>query len=172
MGKISYRRVPDNWEHPRDDLGSYIPLRNGRLLLDHTVQWELYEAKWGEGLVDSGAKEGGYDWVPMKPEHKLRGIENYYGAKPTAESYTPVLIDGNLTDGAWQVYEEVTEGTPIGPVYPNFDALVAAVVEASGSPEYAARAKVVCTILKDWWYIPVKDFEVGGSHYQGNATCS
>lgn len=171
MGKISYRKVPDNWEHPRNAEGRYIPLHDGNTFLDDSAQYQIQEAKWNEGQVQMERGDR-VVWEPIPDDAFAAGIVAYYGTKPDLKDYTPPVMTANLTDGSWQVYEEVTEGTPITPVYPNFNALVAAVVEASGSPEYAARAKVVCTILKGWWYVPVKDFEIGGSHYQENAPCS
>ena len=171
MGKISYRRVPDNWEHPRDEHGCYIPLYNGMEFVDHSAQYQVQQQKWEEGLCQMERAER-LVWEPIPDDAFAAGMEVYYGRKPVQEDYTPIVTAANLTDGAWQVYEEVSPGTPMTRVYPNFDALVQAVVDASECPEYAARAKIVCTILKGWWYVSVKDFMIGGSHYQGNATCS
>lgn len=79
------RRVPKDWQHPKDISGDYIPLH------------ELFPYNAAE--IEEGLRDG---W--------LKGEPPYYGI-PTM----PQWPESQRTH--YQMYEEVTEGTPISPVF-------------------------------------------------------
>lgn len=105
MGR-EIRRVPKGWEHPKDTQGHLIPL--------HDEEFDVVARKWLEDCAawDEGAhpdllekrttkEEAPYFWLwsdnPPRPEH--------YRLKWNEE---PICF---------QIYENVTEGTPVSPVF-------------------------------------------------------
>lgn len=106
MGR-EVRRVPPDWEHPRDERGIPIPLRDG---YDRAVaRWEADCAAWCAGKR------------PRYASDKARAMPNtalafalYDGDRPTPGTYMPDWPAEERTH--WQMYEDTTEGTPISPV--------------------------------------------------------
>lgn len=114
------RRVPPDWAHPTDAHGKYIPLRDGASYERCARQWDEEAAKWQEGRCRS------YDaneWTAIDPRLRGKTYAECAGERPDAREYMPRWSASECTH--WQMYEEVTEGTPISPV--------------CGSPEKLAR---------------------------------
>lgn len=107
MGR-EVRRVPANWEHPRDDRGHYIPLHDG--YNKRLANWDEENAKWAEGLRSDW--KGG--WKPIEERHRGMSFAEWDGERPRAEDYMPDWIEVERTH--FQMYETCTEGTPISPV--------------------------------------------------------
>lgn len=85
------RKVPANWEHPKDAGGKIIPL------------YPSFPYKQSE--IEEGLKDG---WLEDCPPH--------YGLD--------IMPDWPETERThWQMYESVTEGTPISPVMESPEAL-------------------------------------------------
>ena len=108
MGR-EVRRVPKNWEHPKDENGNYIPLLPN---FDTRLKnWEEENAMWQKGLrrnyVDDSYVEKTEDEINMP-------FEEWDGEKPVASNYMPVWAESEKTH--IQMYENTTEGTPISPV--------------------------------------------------------
>lgn len=82
------RRVPRDWDHPKDARGKCIPMR------DHTYEEAL--AEW---------KEEGW------------GEED----KPVKDGYRPAYTS---PADCYQVYEDVSEGTPLSPVLYTVDEVI------------------------------------------------
>lgn len=160
MGKIAYRRVAPDWEHPRDDRGYYKPLYDGTKLLAHQAEWDLKKQKWDEGLVRD---DNNACWVPIPCGAVLAGMEAYYGPRPDPENYSPAWTPEQAT--AWQVYEETTEGTPISFVYPDLDTMARKIAQEYGHSVEAMRNKILATLECGFWYVPVKEFEPGGVYH-------
>ena len=78
------RRVPANWEHPKNELGNHIPM------FEHFP--------YNKEEVEEGLREG---WLPNDPPN--------YGC-----DIMPQWPKSERTH--YQMYETVTEGTPISPV--------------------------------------------------------
>lgn len=129
MGR-EIRMVPPNWEHPRytrdnarysNHIGSFIPLHDSSFK-QAAAEWKEGFAAWERGerpdyaSDDSKALEY-WEWEVMPPER---------------DSYRPDWPEGSAT---WfQVYETVSEGTPI-------------------TPPFATKAELInwlCT-HKDYW---------------------
>ena len=90
MGR-EVRRVPANWEHPKDEKGHYIP---------HHEHFPYDQEEIEEGLRDG--------WLSNEPPN--------YGCK-----VMPQWSDAERTH--FQMYEIITEGTPISPVMESPEAL-------------------------------------------------
>ena len=90
MGR-EVRRVPKNWEHPKDERGQFTPLMDG---------YAKDIAKFKEIMEKKGVEEA---------------IE-YFGGGPMRENYMPEWPENERTH--LMMYEEdCTEGTPISPAF-------------------------------------------------------
>lgn len=103
MGR-EIRRVPANWEHPkytadtsirRDQIGHYIPLKD-----DHEQALKEFAAD-----ID---KNG------------LKKAIDYWGGGPCSDDY----VHYGDARTWWQVYETVSEGTPVSPPFANPEELI------------------------------------------------
>jgi len=104
------RRVPANWQHPKDAEGRFVPLFDGATYEDCVRAWNIGAAKWADGFRD--------DWCGgWKPRDGTEGEETYAdwaGDRPDANSYMPRWTNGEATH--YMMYETCSEGTPISPV--------------------------------------------------------
>lgn len=112
MGR-EVRRVPRGWEHPKDWRGRYQPM------LD-----EDYETKAREWMEKAVAwQDSAY---PERVEaEKDGGRYAYYwewAGAPPDEEYCRPKWDGEPT--CYQIYETVTEGTPVSPVFETKDRMI------------------------------------------------
>lgn len=110
MGR-EVRRVPPNWEHPCDDRGQYLPLHD-RSYDDVASEWVRECQAWSDGthpeLGSEYAKGCRYYW-------------EWADDPPKREHYRPDFAE----DPTWfQVYENVSEGTPVTPPFPTKEELV------------------------------------------------
>lgn len=151
MGR-EIRRVPPDWQHPREirwDYGTRREVSSFRPLLDQTV--EEAQAEWDRGAAEwPGSERAAQTWskdhtwddgTSVKSTDLIYGsYEDYAGARP-AELYadddeevsevhrgtpTPYRTRSWTADEAthFQVYETVSEGTPVSPVLPSLEAVV------------------------------------------------
>ena len=98
MGR-EVRRVPADWQHPKDDrTGEYRPLPSG----------EFYEDDVREFLRITNT-EG------------LQAAIEYFGKAPERKDYMPNWPASERTH--YMMYEDCTEGTPISPAFPSPEAL-------------------------------------------------
>jgi len=113
MGR-EVRRVPRDWEHPRDEKGHLIPLF-GSSFMECLREWNEDNAQWERGLERDwssiGAKKG---WKTKSREHANTPYSEYGGHRPRAEDHMPDWPDEERTH--YQMYETCTEGKPISPV--------------------------------------------------------
>ena len=116
MGR-KIRRVPADWQHPRDErTGHYKPL------YDHD-----YESAARGWIADLVAWENGADVLPSghniaSARKFFRYYWEYAGPPPDEEYCRPAWTPEQATH--YQVYENVSEGTPVSPVFATLDALV------------------------------------------------
>jgi hypothetical protein len=125
MGR-EVRRVPKDWQHPKDKRGSYIPLLGGSFS-ERLAEWEQGNAKWSEGLRDDW--HGG--WKPIEDERKHLSFSEWDGERPQKEDYMPEWSEAERTH--YQMYEACTEGTPISPVMVSPEELARWLVENKAS---------------------------------------
>jgi len=109
MGR-EIRRVPENWEHPKNDNGDYQP---------------LYDADF-----DSRLKEwiDGYElWKKGEhpDQHENMKFWEWCGGPPNPEYYHTKFVRAEW----FQVYETVSEGTPATPPFATKEELVEYLVQ-------------------------------------------
>jgi len=108
MGR-TIRRVPQNWEHPKDENGNFIPLYEGSYS-EALESWAEGRKQWSRGLQDDWSR----GWKKKNPEYKGMQYFGYAGQRPFKDAYMPEWADEEKT--YYQMYEDTTEGTPISPV--------------------------------------------------------
>jgi len=124
MGR-EIRRVPPDWQHPkRDRSNDYQPLYDEDFesaCRDWMQDYAYFLTKYPGGFDEQGQPywEGYGDWPPDRAYHRSR-----------------IWTEAEAT--AYQVYENVTEGTPVSPVFEMRDELRAWLIGEQGmSPEGA-----------------------------------
>lgn len=104
MGR-EVRRVPADWEHPRNPDGYYMPL------FDET--YESVAEEWVKGCVSWNAG----DHPDQKKYEETKDYQFYWdwaGTPPDKKYYRPDWPEIDRTH--IQMYENTSEGTPISPV--------------------------------------------------------
>jgi hypothetical protein len=114
MGR-EVRRVPKDWQHPKDDRGRFIPLRGGSVS-DRQRRWDEESAQWERGYVRSfrAHDEDKSEWVRKDPDLTYP-FEEWDGKRPVAEDFMPDWPESERTH--FQMYEDTSEGTPISPAF-------------------------------------------------------
>lgn len=102
MGR-EVRRVPKDWQHPRDDRGRYIPMKEGTYDQD-AAEWRKEEAAWKRGEFP--------EWADA--EDRKLCFSAWAGEHPDERHYMPNWPEAERTH--LQMYEDTSEGTPISPV--------------------------------------------------------
>ena len=113
------RRVPANWEHPRNTNGGYVPLvRHSFKKL--AKEWDEEAALWETGYYINLAPPGNLPGEKPKitkrdPSNPLMNcsFEDFHGPRPKENECMPDWPAGERTH--WQWYETYTEGTPCSP---------------------------------------------------------
>lgn len=129
MGR-EIRRVPKDWVHPKSIAGYYVPLHDEsyeEALADYNKEYERFE-EIGPNVtssVEGESAEGDYVvWrgkhYKTYPEEKSTFAE-WHGSPPDEEYYRPAWKPEDRTH--YQLYENVTEGTPISPVFAHLEQL-------------------------------------------------
>ena len=122
MGR-EIRRVPANWEHPTTDHygnGRFQPLHN-RDYEKAARQWVADFLAWSRGEHES-----------QKTSDIAKGCEFFWewgGNPPDPEYYVPYDPDALTDEAWWQMYETVSEGTPVSPPFATRAELVNYLVE-------------------------------------------
>lgn len=111
MGR-EVRRVPANWQHPKRENGSFIPLLGGSFAVADQ-EWNEGHAKWQQGLCEQYGK--GEKWGPIAPQHRGMRYTDYSCARPNPDDYMPEWPADQLTH--LMMYEDTSEGTPISPAF-------------------------------------------------------
>ncbi len=110
MGR-ELRRVPPDWEHPRDEQGRYIPLFD-QAYKEALADWHYGDRLWQEGRHPD---QGEYPRA-----NECATYEEWHGPPPVPDQYRREKW-GEDDTVCWQVYENVTEGTPLSPVLATLD---------------------------------------------------
>lgn len=118
MSSYKLRRVPENWAHPKDANEQYIPLLDGSYS-EYSQKYDLDKEMWNKGFYEgldkvlNASKEP--NWIPVEEEDKQLSFEEWDGEKCKPEDFRPDWPPSEQTH--FQMYEDVTEGTPISPVF-------------------------------------------------------
>lgn len=147
MGR-EIRLVPPNWEHPKEKHYNFIKrISEERYMPKYDENYDEAVKEWNEGIVlwNTGKHpdqinhreeiEAGKVWEGnlecfndpdyYSPEKGYNYWDNV-GNPPTEEMYLPYTED----ECSWfQVYETVSEGTPVTPPFPTKEELVNYLVE-------------------------------------------
>lgn len=114
MGR-EIRKVPANWEHPKDRYGKYQPLYDKRFE-DVAKDWKNGFQKWENGEFPEYASE----------ESRKKEFWEYEGRPPDREYYRTY----SDAEQVWfQLYETVSEGTPLTPPFATEQELIDYLVE-------------------------------------------
>lgn len=132
----SVRKVPANWEHPKDENGCYIPLFDG--FNAELEGWREGLRRWNDGLVeDFGGltrmpSDNASDraWKP-KPADVTGSYSEWVGKdEPNPQSYT---LDWPVVERThFQVYQNITEGSPVSPVFESLNEIAQWLVDNPG----------------------------------------
>lgn len=124
MGR-EIRRVPADWQHPKDDKGRYISLFDGNNLKEAQAYWDDGAVLWKQGKRRDTPNErkpdhvSWYAWmltgpvVPIERKYLKLPYDEWDGKRPDPKDYTDF---GGRPCTHFQCYENVSEGTPVGPV--------------------------------------------------------
>lgn len=107
MGR-EVRRVPKDWQHPKDGRGRFVPLHEGRKYASRVASWEQSVAKRG-----------------------LQGAIDYEGGPPDRDDYMPSWSPEESTH--LMMYENTSEGTPISPAFETPEELARWLVDNNAS---------------------------------------
>ena len=116
MGR-EIRRVPEGWQHPVDEKG-YIP---------------LHDCTYAEAMRDY--ETGRKAWEEDQAKDHSISFEDYDGGPPEPKWYRP---EWQSEPTCYQIYETVTEGTPVSPVFAGLGELGDWLI-SEGVSESAAR---------------------------------
>ena len=106
------RRVPPHWEHPKDDRGQYRPMYQ-KSYKKAAEEWLSNAILWSQGKHPEQKPEYTYWW-------------EWSSSPPDKEYYAPY----EESETTWfQLYEDVSEGTPITPPFETKAELVDYLVE-------------------------------------------
>lgn len=141
MGR-EIRRVPAGWQHPTKICKHWTPgYGYGGCVLDGkrgTCYRPLDEnyAK-DKKKYDDLVAEGGKDKA-----------DNYFGQAPDPQWYVPVWPEGTATH--YQIYETVSEGTPVSPVFTSLEDMEDWLVNDGGRDGKVSR-KAACNFCQSGW---------------------
>lgn len=117
MGR-EIRRVPANWEHPKSERQNgridYRPMFD-RPYLEALDEWLQEHHQWEDGTHTAFAEHG---YTKAEYPH----YANYGGNPPDVEYFRPNWTPEEMI--WWQVYETVSEGTPVTPPFATREELV------------------------------------------------
>lgn len=126
MGR-EIRRVPPHWQHPK--VKQYNPRTHQaeddyRPIFNHDAQtaWEEWMDAYQDWLVRGFAQYQAEHPGDVNPEEPYRAFCAWYGMPPDPSSYRPRWEESEAT--WWQVYETVSEGTPVTPPFASKEELV------------------------------------------------
>ena len=132
MGR-EIRRVIPNWNHPREDRGGYHPLFD-QCFSEAYSQYFIDYNNFKKNDFKEAAKKYGYDISDPR-----KAFNDWHGASPDVDYYRPEWTESEST--WWQVYETVSEGTPVTPPFETQDELIDYLVENGDYWDQARREK-------------------------------
>lgn len=115
MGR-EIRRVPKDWEHPtRDRFGdgriSFHPLHD-RTFEEEAAEWWAEAVKWHDGDVPESDR---------KHREQYKWYWEWNGDPPDPKYYRPAFTE---PADCYQIYQTVSEGTPVSPVFETLEAMI------------------------------------------------
>ena len=155
MGR-EIRRVPKGWEHPQNEYCKHF----GGIEKAHNRYYKPGDFSYGKcfkPLYDQDIEASAKEWIEglnlwlrgEHPDQKDGGASEfkYYwewaGNPPNPEFYRPAWKPEEMT--CYQIYETVSEGTPVSPVFETLDQMRDWLIE-QGYSEAVANG-----FVKDGW---------------------
>lgn len=111
MGR-EVRKVPEDWQHPRDKKGNYIPLMGGSYA-KRAAEWDEEYAQWEKGFRKSYGD--GPKWVPKEGDEIGMHFSEWSGDRPSPTDFMPDWPEEQRTH--LMMYEDTSEGTPLSPAF-------------------------------------------------------
>ena len=142
MGR-EIRKVPSSWEHPKDEKEHFKPL----------FDWTYAEALKLHFLNELP----GHLWPPICWQY----LPEWFKCWPSRECYRPRWDDNEATH--FQIYENVTEGTPVSPVFESLNEMKKWLLE-QGFSERAASIFVKDGYAPTFIFSPEKGVSGMGIH--------
>ena len=132
MGR-EVRKVPADWQHPKNDHGGYLPLLSSGYA-GALVEWHEGLDLWCRGLRDN--YKGGTEPHNERPD--VWGYVAYTGRSPNVEDYMPNWTPQQATH--FMMYETTSEGTPISPAFATREELARWLADNGASAFGATKA--------------------------------
>jgi hypothetical protein len=142
------RRVPKDWQHPKNERGHYRPL-HGRSYAAEVAEWDEEYAQWKKGFRRGYGDEG--KWIAKDLEHADMPFSEWHGRRPDEADYMPDWPESERT--YLQMYENTSEGTPISPVMETAEELARWLADTSASSFASMTATYeqwLSTIRRGW----------------------
>ncbi len=133
---MQVRRVPPAWEHPRDARGAYLPLFDSD-----------YESARRDWLDQEAAWKGGTHPAQARYEDASQcSFREWHGDPPDPRFYrTPAWTEAEVS--GYQLYETISEGTPLSPVFASRAELGAWLAQAGYAPRVIAALLTVGMVV-------------------------
>lgn len=132
MGR-EIRRVPLDWEHPKDEHGSYMRLYD-KDYESAGVEWEKEYDLWQQGQHPDQLSE---TWGNHLKEHGYRFFWEW-SSPPDKEYYRERKWSDEEAMG-YQIYETISEGTPTSPVFATLEDMGTWLAKQGYSPSAVAN---------------------------------
>lgn len=128
MGR-EIRKVAKGWQHPKNENGHYQPMHE-EYYLDAIEEWINNHRLWAEGKHP--------DQLRKKDPPEYNFYAEWSGNPPDVEYYRHVKWTDEEAN-CFQYYENVSEGTPLSPVFETLKELEDWLVENQGHSRKAAE---------------------------------
>lgn len=107
MGR-EIRRVPKDWQHPKNRDGHFVPLYDDDYDSACREWWTKALAWHSDENADEAKEENPWYWDWDSPPPNKEWYRAPFDAEPVA----------------YQIYETVSEGTPVSPVFASVEAMI------------------------------------------------
>lgn len=154
MGR-EIRRVPPNWQHPQEEkfnhrrgcnVEQYKPLYD-QSCEEAWSEWQSEFKAWVDGKQDQVIAEHS-DWGYQK-DQPYDSFCRWHGMPPDPETRRPQWPEGEAT--WYQVYETVSEGTPVTPPFETQDELIDYLVANGDFWDQSRREEGNCSMSCEPW---------------------
>lgn len=134
MGR-EIRRVPKDWEHPKDSNNNYIPMYD-EVYEDAANRWIKGFLAWIKGDHDYQIETGILSGTNTEGGTGYKYYWDYDGPPPNPKNYRPAFRSDPIY---FQIYQTVSEGSPVSPVFETEKEILYWLIKENYS-EKAARA--------------------------------
>lgn len=156
IGNREVRRVPKDWQHPKDASGRYVPLFDGVDLDRRQAMWDEGARKWSQGLRRD--HRGG--WQPIDDDAKSLTFGEWDSHRPDPRAHMPQWSQEERTH--IMLYECTSEGTPLSPAFESPEELARWLVDNNVSVFAKSTAS-----YEAWLSLITQDIESSAVHEDG-----